>query len=517
MADGTVPRLGSTQVTSAGVTLPKSHPLIEARGVGKYFPGVQALDSVTVDVRAGEIHCWIGENGAGKSTLIKVFAGSYQNDEGETLVAGESVRIDSPIHSISLGLSFILQELSVVGGLNVVDNILLGHEVAVGGTLQRAPALSRATELLASIGFESIDPKRLVSELSVAEQQAVMVARALHLNANVIFFDETTASLGQDEAEKIFSVMRRIRDEGKGVVFVTHRLDEVLEVADRVTVFKDGKIVETGPISGFTVGSMVTKMVGREISHVFPSKGRDLGEVVLELKGVSTRSVSDISLKLHRGEVLGVAGLVGSGRTELLRAVFGVDKLNSGDIYLFGRRKTVRKPSSATDAGIGLVPEDRRSQGIIPLRSVEENLGLSWAGRTQKLGWRKKLQGLTDFYIEKMSVKTPSSKQLIGLLSGGNQQKVVVSRWLATKPKVLLLDEPTRGIDVGAKVEMYRLIDSLAREGLAILLVSSEMTEVLGLSDRILVVREGRIAGELPGDASEEEVLRLAMLKTEEQ
>lgn len=503
-------------MASAGKTLSEPRALVEARGVNKYFPGVQALEDVTVDVMPGEIHCWIGENGAGKSTLIKVLAGSYPKDGGETVVAGESVNILDPSHALSLGLSFILQELSVVPGLSVMDNILLGHEFSTVGTVNRRVAADRARGLLSRIGFGSVNPREKVASLSVAEQQAVMVARALHLEASVIFFDETTASLGTEEADRIFDVMRTIRSEGKGVVFVTHRLGEVMEVADRVTVFKDGEIVETGPISQFSIDSMVTKMVGREISTVFPTKRQSDGKQVLSLHGVTTDSVQDISFSLNEGEVVAIAGLVGSGRTEVLESIFGLDRIHSGHIELSGRRVRLTSPIEAINAGIGLVPEDRRSQGIVALRSVEENLSLSWAGRIEKWGWRKKVVDLADRYIERMRVKTPSAKQPIGLLSGGNQQKVIVSRWLATEPRVLLMDEPTRGIDVGAKAEMYTLIDSLARDGLAIILVSSELTEILGLADRILVMREGKIAGELPGDAGEEQVLKLAMLDTEE-
>lgn len=517
MVDRAVPRItGNKEVASAGESLPKLPPLVEARGVEKHFPGVQALKSVSIDVRPGEIHCWIGENGAGKSTLIKVFAGSYKKDGGETLVGGESVNISDPSHSLSLRMSFILQELSVVPGLSVADNVMLGHEFAAFGNVMRKEAAQRVSQLLESIGFGWIQPRSMVSDLSVAEQQAVMVARALHLDANVIFFDETTASLGVEEAQRIFEVMRKIRSEGKGVVFVTHRLDEVKAVADRVTVFKDGEIVETGPIQAFSIDSMVTKMVGREISHVFPPKRETFGETVLELNRVSTNRVSEISFSLRKGEVLGIAGLVGSGRTEVLQSIFGIDRIESGYIKLDGEQVRWHSPRSAIAAGVGLVPEDRRSQGIVALRSVAENLSLSWAGRTQKFGWRKTLMPLVSHYIDRMRVKTPSAEQLIGLLSGGNQQKVIVSRWLATEPKVLLMDEPTRGIDVGAKSEMYSLIDSLAREGLAILLVSSEMTEILGLADRVLVMREGSVAGELSGDAGEEDVLKLAMLNTEE-
>ena len=517
MADRTVPRIAGEQgaVASARETSPKPGPLLSATKLEKLFPGVTALQGVDVEVFPGEIQCWIGENGAGKSTLIKVFAGYYQKDSGTTSVNGLEVDIEDPIHSLSLGMSFILQELSVVPGLTVMDNILLGHEVSLAGNVLRSRQASRAKILLESIGFGSISPRELVASLSVAEQQAVMVARALHLDANVIFFDETTASLGAEEAQKIFKVMEKIKGEGKAVVFVTHRLDEVMRVADRVTVFKDGEIVESGLVSEFSMESMVTKMVGREISNVFPEKDREPSDVVLELVSVTTQNVQNVSFTLRRGEVVALAGLVGSGRTEVLESIFGLEKLSSGEIRLKGQRLNPANPVAAINAGIGLVPEDRRSQGIVALRSVEENLPLSWAGRTEKKDWRKKGVGLAKDYIDKMAIRTPSQKQLIGLLSGGNQQKVVVSRWLATNPKVLLLDEPTRGIDVGAKSEMYRLIDSLARGGLAILLVSSEMTEVLGLADRILVMRRGQIAGELDGSTSEEEVLKLAMLEKE--
>ncbi|GAB3121420.1 sugar ABC transporter ATP-binding protein [Glaciibacter psychrotolerans] len=480
-------------------------------GITKSFPGVKALVDVSVSVRPGEIHCWIGENGAGKSTLIKILAGAHAPDSGEILVEGRPVTISKPGDAMNAGLSFILQELSVVDGLSIADNIMLGHELRRGPEVRKHVTNQRATELLDQIGFEGLDPARLVGTLSTAEKQAVMIARALNLEARVIFLDETSATLDSDEVKRLFDVMRMLRSVGKAVVFVTHRLQEVIDVADRVTVFKDGTIV--GTLEGDDIDSaiMVRAMVGRDVTQIFPPKDREVGNMILEAKSVSTREVRNISLSVRSGEVLGIAGLVGSGRTEVLRALFGLDKVTTGTIRLDGAERVWPSCQQAINSGIAMVPADRRSEGIVALRSVEENLTLTWAGRASGRGWRKKSALLAQQFVEELRIKTPSLAQHIGLLSGGNQQKVVVARWLAMKPKVLLLDEPTRGIDVGAKAEMYRLIDELARAGLAVIVVSSDLLEVIGLSNRILVMREGEPAGTLSNEPTEEAIVALAM------
>lgn len=512
MAERAVPGVNDRGLPTGHIVSPEGAPVIEVIGVSKAFPSVRALDAVSVDVRSGEIHCWVGENGAGKSTLIKILAGAQRPDAGAIRIRGREVELSTPAEAMHEGLSFILQELSVVDGLSIADNIMLGNELHRGPSVLRSASSVRAVEMLARIGFDHLEPDRIVSELSTAEKQAVMIARALNLDASVIFLDETTATLDSDEVRRLFDVMRKLRDDGKSVVFVTHRLQEVLEVADRVTVFKDGTTVSTLLRDEITIETMVRNMVGREISQMFPAKARTHGDVVLSARDLATVGVHGIDLDIRAGEVLGISGLVGSGRTELLRALFGLDRVRRGVLRIDGQMVDLRSPRAAISLGIALVPEDRRSQGIIALRSVEENLTLTW---TQTAGWRnwhKRAVELSQTMVEELSVRTPSPRQQIGLLSGGNQQKVVVARWLAVRPRVLLLDEPTRGIDVGTKSEIYRLIDQLARDGLAVVVVSSDLLEILGLADRIAVMRDGTIAGELPGDTTEEEdVVLLAM------
>ena len=490
---------------------PSLTPLLEVEGIEKSFPGVRALIDVDVTIEKGEIHGWIGENGAGKSTLIKTLAGALHQDHGSIKVAGEEVEFSSPLDAQHAGLSFIFQELSVVDGLSVADNIMLGNELSRGPVVQRRETQDLAEKLLTRIGFEQIDPTRLVSRLSTAEKQAVMVARALKLDAQIIFMDETTAALDREEVERLFTVMRGLRDEGRSVVFVSHRLDEIKEIADRVTVFKDGRRVVTLDACEIDIGEMVRLMVGRELARAFPVKDRTRGDAVLEATALKSARLGHLDMTLHVGEVVGIAGLVGSGRTEVLRALFGLDQITGGELKMKGKRAHWRNCREAIAARIALVPEDRRGQGIVALRSVEENMTLTWAGRFSGRSWRKESGKFARNFVKDLRIKTPSIGQRIGLLSGGNQQKVVVARWLAVGPQVLLLDEPTKGIDVGAKSEIYRLIDSLARQGLAVALVSSELSELLGLCDRIVVMHERRSVGELAGDCTEEDVIGLAM------
>jgi ribose transport system ATP-binding protein len=484
---------------------------LEVRSVSKRYPGVLALDDVSVDVRPGEVHCWIGENGAGKSTLIKVLAGATSPDAGEVAVRGVVSDLSSPHACQSLGLSFIFQELSVVDGLSVADNILLGNELARASMVRTKASDARAESLLKRIGFGHLKPQRRVGQLTTAEKQAVMVARALHVDAQVIFMDETTASLDRDETQRLFAVIESLKAEGRSIVFVTHRLTEVKRLADRITIFKDGRVVGTYAGDQLTTNDMVRLMVGRDIEHAFPNKDRTFGDVVMEARAVATAAVRDMSLEVRQGQIVGVAGLVGSGRTELLRALFGLDPVLSGDLLLEGIPVRFRSCRDAIRLGIGLVPEDRRGQGIMAMRSVEENITLTWAMNGASRAWRRESAALARSFVKSLRIRTPSITKNMGQLSGGNQQKGVVARWLAVKPRLLLLDEPTKGIDVGAKVEMYQLIDELARAGMAVVVVSSDLPELLGLADRVAIMREGRLAGIVDGDASEEAIMRIAM------
>jgi len=486
-------------------------PILEVQSVSKRYPGVLALDEVNLAVFPGEVHCWIGENGAGKSTLIKILAGAASSDSGTILVSGRIVNLTSPHVAQQKGLSFIFQELSVVNGLSVADNILLGNEISNGTAIRVKASEMRAKELLTRIGFGYLNPSRKVSGLSTAEKQAVMVARALNLDARVIFMDETTASLDRDETVQLFSVIQSLKSEGRSIVFVSHRLQEVKHIADTVTVFKDGRVVGTYATNDVSVSEMVRLMVGRDIEHAFPAKDREFGEVLMQATSLSSAKVRDVQLCVRSGKIIGVAGLVGSGRTELLRVLFGLDPVTVGELEIVGQSRRLRNCREAMGLGIGLVPEDRRGQGIVGMRSVEENITLTWTLQNRHRSWKRDSVKLARNFVESLRIRTPSIGKQMELLSGGNQQKGIVARWLAVRPRILLLDEPTKGIDVGAKAEMYQLIDKLAREGMAVVVVSSDLPELLGLADEIAVMREGQFMGILPGSCSEEEVMRLAM------
>ena len=485
--------------------------LIEAKKISKYYPGVVALDKVDFDLVRGEVHCLLGENGAGKSTLVKILAGVHQPDNGEVLIDGQAVVIENRHHSSELGLAFIFQELSVVDGLTVAENIVLGSEPRRGMFFNKAAANSQVEPILEKIGFPQLDVNKLVGTLSAAERQGVMIARALYREANIIVMDEPTSSLSGDEANLLLDVVRQLRDEGRGIIYISHRLNEIFQIADRVTVFKDGAKVITESIDALTEDKIVQLMVGREVNLMFPPKNRKPGAVVLKVENLYNQHLKNVSFELREGEILGVSGLVGAGRTELLRAIFGVDKIRSGTVECRDSTARITRPQNAILRGISLVPEDRRGQGIIPQQSVKHNLMMIWshfAAIRKKTGKEEKI---AEELVSDLQIKTPSLDQSISFLSGGNQQKVVVGKWLACNASIMLLDEPTRGIDINAKLEMYHLIDKLAHDGMAVMLVSSELPEIIGMADRTLVLRGGEVAGQLGKDASEEEIIRMAM------
>jgi ribose transport system ATP-binding protein len=501
-----------TDTSSAlGAPSTAAEPLIAINGISKRFPGVQALDDVSIDIRAGEVHCWIGENGAGKSTLIKVLAGIVAPETGTISMEGYPVSIRTPNDALRLGMAFILQELTVVESLSVAENITLGHEARRGPFFNVPAARERAAKLMESVGFGHVDVKARVGSLTKAEQQGVMIARALSLDARAIFMDEATAALDEAEVKRLFDVIRRLITTGRSVVFVSHRLEEVLHLADHVTVFKDGRVAASVRNRDISAKDLIRWMVGREIASAFPPRTRTPGEVVLEARKISTRSIQGVSLTARRGEIVGLGGLVGSGRSEVLRALYGLDPVHEGEIIVSGRRVAMPSIRRAMTSRIALVPEDRRSQGIIAKRSVEENTTISWAQLGQGRAWRGESKRIALRMIDELGIRTRGPQQSVATLSGGNQQKVLVGRCLALEPGILLLDEPTRGVDVGAKAEIYQLIDDLARRGMAVILVTSELPELLGLADRILVMREGRLVGELAGGAREEEVIAVAM------
>jgi ABC-type sugar transport system ATPase subunit len=487
-------------------------PVLQAFGLSKQFPGVRALAGVDFDLMRGEVHCLIGENGAGKSTFVKILAGAIQPDSGEILVRGVKAEMNGPRDAKELGLAFIFQELSVVDGLTVAENIVLGSEPGARGRFDAQSATATARKILLGIGFDTLDPDIKVGRLSTAEKQAVMIAKALCANADVIVMDEPTSPLEEQEVRRLFQVIATLKQQGKAIIYVSHKMREIEEIGDRVTVFKDGAKVATLNRAEATPRELIRLMVGRDLGDIFPAKDRQPGREVLKVRGLSGARIRDIDLSVRAGEIVGVAGLVGAGRTELLRSIFGADEVSHGDVSVDGKPVPANSVRGAIRSGIGLVPEERRGQGIVGVLSVFDNVLLPWQEFPASRRDNGEPETVARQAVESMNVKTPSIRQRISLLSGGNQQKVVVGKWLTMKTRVLLLDEPTRGIDIGAKREIYKLIHDLAKSGLAILLVSSELPEVLGLCDRILVLNNGYAVGELPGTASEEDVIELSML-----
>jgi ribose transport system ATP-binding protein len=488
--------------------------LLMVRNVCKRFPGVRALHNVNLSLAKGEVLAVLGENGAGKSTLMKILAGVQQPDSGEILLEGQVVEIKSVHAALKLGIALIHQELNLADNLDVAANIFLGREPRKLGLIDKARQCAEAKQFLAMVGLD-IAPTTLVRDLTIGHQQMVEIAKALSVNARVLIMDEPTSSLTHKESEQLFKVIKDLSARGVSIVYISHRLSEVRAVAHRVVVLRDGENAGELATNGITHEAMVKLMVGRELSQYYPHEPHAAGEVVLAVKGLRTpvHPTKEIELTLRAGEIVGMAGLVGAGRTELLLTLFGVTPALGGTIEVAGKQMKIGSPIEAIAAGLALVPEDRKQQGVILEMAVKENLSLASLLRDQKSGFlnRAKENEISRQMIEQMRVKTPSDKQFVQFLSGGNQQKVVLGKWLAMNPKVLILDEPTRGIDVGAKSEIYGLMEELAGKGMAILFVSSDMEEVLGMSDRALVMHEGRITGELKREElSEEAVMQLA-------
>jgi rhamnose transport system ATP-binding protein len=490
--------------------------LLRSTNVSKSFAGVHALQGVSFDLRPGEVHALVGENGAGKSTLIKIITGAHQADEGTLEVNGRPVEDNSPLVSRSLGIAAIYQQPALFPDLTVAENIALGLEPRGGWRLIRWGRRRRqARELLDRIGA-AIDPDALVSSLTMPEQQLVEIARALGADARVLIMDEPTASLSEREVERLFRVIRDLRGRGAGIIYISHRLDELFQVADRVTVLRDGRTVATRPMAEVDQAGLIRLMVGREITAVFPKQEVPLGDVVMELRGVGCRAsgVGGVSLTVRAGEIVGLAGLVGAGRTELARVLFGLTPADEGEIRLRGRPVVIDSPARAVALGIAYIPEDRRRHGVILEMPVAPNTSLAILKRISGFGWLdfKGERELARSFVGRLGIKVASLDAPVGDLSGGNQQKVAVARWLATDPAVLILDEPTQGIDVGAKAEIHRLMVELAGRGLAILMISSELPEVLGMSDRVAVMHAGKLAGILDRTgATQEKVLALAL------
>jgi len=500
---------------AAASPLEGSSGVLEIRNVSKAFPNVQALDDVSLDVHPGEVLAFLGENGAGKSTLLKILNGDYQPDVGTLTLDGKALRFAGPREARAAGIRVIYQEPEIIPGVDVAENIYAGELPRRGPFIDRGQLDRRVREELAEYGFESVLPrKRMGDELSSAQRQLVEIMRAVKSKMRILALDEPTSSLTDEEVDRLFALVRRLRSEGVAIIYVSHRLHEILQLADRVAILRDGQLVMVKAAADLTEDEIVRNMVGRELGEVFDRNPAGSEEIVLTVEDIKSDWHKGVSFEIHAGEIVGFAGLIGAGRSELAKVIFGELPKTSGRVLIDGREVHISQPSAAIKQGVGFAPEDRKREGLVLIRSVLENTTLAIIRRLTRfrIVQRRLERRIASEFVDRLNVRTPSLDQEVGKLSGGNQQKVVLARWLAAKPKVLILDEPTRGIDVGAKSEIYRLIDELANQGLAIMFISSELPEILGMSDRIYVMQGGRITGELPGPGTtEEQVLELAM------
>lgn len=489
---------------------------LKVRNISKAFPNVQALLDVSLDIRPGEILAFMGENGAGKSTLLKIINGDYQPNSGTISIDGEVLSFSNPKQAHEAGIRVIYQEPEIVPGTDVPENIWIGELPKRFGILDRRALNEKAESRLKEYGFENVLPINLMGEeLSSAQRQIVEIMRALKRDVRVLALDEPTSSLTDEEVDRLFTLVQRLRDDGVAIIYVSHRINEIKRLCDRIAILRDGQLVAVKPASEMTEADIVSLMVGRDLSDVFERHASGSDREVLRVENLYSNWHDDVSFHINAGEVVGFSGLVGAGRSELAKVIFGEFPKNRGSIFLDGEELSIRRPDQAIAKGIGFAPEDRKREGLILMRSVLENASMAILRQLSRFHIvRSSLEReVVGGFVEKLQVRTPSLDQEVGKLSGGNQQKVVLSRWLAARPKILILDEPTRGIDVGAKAEIYSLIDELANEGLGIMFISSEMPEILGLADRVYVMQNGRITGELLGaDATEEAILELAMV-----
>jgi ribose transport system ATP-binding protein len=490
--------------------------ILEFSGINKTFPGVKALDDVSFKVRRGDVHALVGENGAGKSTLLKILNGNYSKDSGKIIIDLKEVEIPDPVKAREKGISIIFQELNLIPHLSVAENIYLGrlHAAGNGGKIIDWKGLNRASaEILKKIGYD-INPRALTEGLSVAEKQMVEIAKALSFDSKIILMDEPSATLTQNELQKLFAVIKDLKSKGVTVIYISHRLEEIFEICSTVTVMRDGKVVDTTSVTETTKNDIIKKMVGREVSATYPRRQVKIGEEVMKVKQLSSEKVKDISFSLNRGEILGVAGLVGAGRTEMVRALFGVDYTTKSEIYINGKRVRINSPAEAMKNGMAYLTEDRKSEGLILEFTVRQNISMASIKKLIHkvfVNKRKEVE-LAYYYIENLSIKTPSIEQKVLNLSGGNQQKIVIGKWLGTDADIFIMDEPTRGIDVGSKHEIYELMNRFVNEGKGIIFISSELPEIIGMSDRVLVMRDGRIKAELGSNmCSAENIMQCAV------
>ncbi len=487
--------------------------LLEMKGISKAFNGVPALRDVQFELKSGEVHALLGENGAGKSTLIKILGGIYSKDSGEIHIDGKPVEITNVKEARENGISIIHQELMMLPQMKIYENVFLGQEYKNNGFIKRNEMIKKTQEMLEFFSLD-LNPREKLGHLPIAQQQIIEIIRAISFGARIIVMDEPTSSLSDNEVEFLFTAIRRLKQQNVGIVYISHRMSELEEIADRVTVMRDGEYVSTEIVKEVTREQLITKMVGRTLGDYYIHTHKPSDEVIFKVKDYSDgKMVFGASFELKKGEVLGFAGLVGAGRSELMNAIFGVSKKTSGELEMEGKPLKIHAVKDAMEAGIGLVPEDRKVEAIYPDQSVRYNMTIEVMKKFLNAGrYNKKTEkSIVDEYVEKMSVKLASPEQKIVRLSGGNQQKVMIGRWLATDPKILILDEPTRGVDVGAKMEIYEIIDNLAKAGVSIVMVSSELPEVLGICDRIVVMGEGKVRGVLDRDeANQEKIMSLA-------
>lgn len=488
--------------------------IVEIEHVNKTFPGVKALDDVSFNLKAGEVMALLGENGAGKSTLVKILSGVYTRDSGDITIFGEKVGELTPKKAQEMGVAIIHQELNMCAHLTVAENIFLGREMTRSGILSDKAMNKSAKAILERLNID-IPPDTIVGDLPVSKQQMVEIAKALSVNARILIMDEPTSALTSKEIDELFKIIRKLKDEGHSIIYISHRLEELQHIADRVTIMRDGKYITTMNYADTTMQDIITYMVGREIKEKFPRVSTKRGKKIFEVRNLNAgRLVRDINFEIYEGEIVGVAGLMGAGRTETTRAIFGVDPKETGEIFLDGKPLNINKPADAIKAGIVLVPEDRKKDGLCTKLSIRDNIALpnldiisGMAGVVD----RKKEKAMVDKTVSDLMIKLPNSEVDAGSLSGGNQQKVVVGKWLARNSRVIMFDEPTRGIDVAAKVEIYHLMNELKKQGIGVLFVSSELPEIMGISDRIIVMCDGRITGELDiKDATQNIILEYA-------
>lgn len=484
--------------------------ILEMKNISKAFYGVQALNNVDFSVLRGETHILLGENGAGKSTLVKILSGAYHKDAGEIFFDGEQIEISTPLDAQRKGISIIYQEFNLIPGLSVAENIFLGREPVKGNKLINWRVLNEDAKAILDKLHADVSPTALVATLSVAEQQFVEIAKALSFGAKLIIMDEPSATLTPAEIDRLFAVIRDLKRAGVSIIYISHHLDEIFEIGDRVTVLRDGELVATDDIKNVTKDMIIRWMVGRDLTNTYPPRTTTPGEVVLEVQNLSRRGeLHDISFHLRRGEILGIAGLVGSGRTELVRALYGADPIDRGEIKLHGRTLAIKTPKESIKNGIGFLPEDRKQEGLVLEQSVKNNVTLANLVKVVKNGIisGSAEKAAVDEYVRNLGIRTVNQQVLIKNLSGGNQQKVVLAKWLFTDSDILIFDEPTRGIDVGAKYEIYQLMNRLTEQGKSVIMVSSELPEIIGMSDRVLVLHNGRITGEYTRDQFDQELI----------